>query len=108
MRGARGAEMVAWLLAERSSPDAKDNQGWTPLHVAAFVGDEPSTHLLLAAGVDPDVRTRHGETPLQVIQSTCWRGTAQSLCAQHGGVVKALQMASHGQHQAVTASSESG
>jgi len=83
--------MVQHLLQRRADPHAKDASGWTPLHVATFIGDTASARMLLEAGADPQARTHLGETPLQVIETGCWRGHgAQNMCAQHGGVVKIL------------------
>mmetsp|Transcript_25216 Transcript_25216/g.72704 ORF Transcript_25216/g.72704 Transcript_25216/m.72704 type:complete len:209 (-) Transcript_25216:44-670(-) len=94
LRGGRGAEMVRWLLEARSEPAVGDERGWTPLHIAAFAGDTASARLLLEWRAHPGARSTAGETPLQAIESTCWQGRgAQSMCAQHSGVVKVLMSA---------------
>ncbi|HZV35496.1 MAG TPA: ankyrin repeat domain-containing protein [Verrucomicrobiae bacterium] len=47
-------------MNNRSGP-AKD---WTPMHVAAFLGDTNLIHLLATYHVDPNVRDKRGLTPL--------------------------------------------
>merc|ERR1711904_675443 len=65
--------------------------GWTPLHFAASAGDAPSAKLLLGYRAGPSAKTKRGETPLQVIESTCWSGkVSHRQCAQHGPVVEVL------------------
>eukprot|EP00931_Biecheleriopsis_adriatica_P102647 TRINITY_DN77591_c0_g1_i1.p2 TRINITY_DN77591_c0_g1~~TRINITY_DN77591_c0_g1_i1.p2 ORF type:complete len:224 (+),score=43.39 TRINITY_DN77591_c0_g1_i1:72-743(+) len=96
-RGQQSAAMVSFLLERRAAAEAVDSKGWTPLHVAAFVGDAASATLLLAARANPAARSKAGETPLQAIESTCWQGRgAQTMCGQHGAVVRVLMDASCG------------
>eukprot|EP00746_Dinoflagellata_sp_MGD_P140372 gnl/MRDRNA2_/MRDRNA2_73630_c0_seq1.p1 gnl/MRDRNA2_/MRDRNA2_73630_c0~~gnl/MRDRNA2_/MRDRNA2_73630_c0_seq1.p1 ORF type:complete len:262 (-),score=42.88 gnl/MRDRNA2_/MRDRNA2_73630_c0_seq1:69-830(-) len=107
LRGSYGTEMVKWLLEHKSSPGAEDVAGWTPLHLAASAGDAASARLLLAHGADANAKTKRGETPMQVIESTCWSGKiSQSKCAQHGPVVEVLtehQRAQASHHRKETA-----
>lgn len=47
-------------------PNARDDQGATPLHQAAWEGDLPLIRRLLEAGADPSITdTRFGSTPLE-------------------------------------------
>jgi ankyrin repeat protein/ubiquitin len=58
-------EMVAWLLKEGASVTRKDEDGQTPLHIAAGRGcDVEILKQLLAAGASIDESTNDGETPL--------------------------------------------
>lgn len=50
------------LLAAGADPDARDNDGRTPLHFARR--DAGTTRLLLNAGADPNARTDDESTPL--------------------------------------------
>lgn len=59
----RHLEVVRTLLATGADLDAKDEEnGLTPLMVAAQAGSVPLTKLLLAAGADPTPRDRFGDT----------------------------------------------
>jgi ankyrin repeat protein len=40
--------------------------GWAPIHLAAFQGNEGIVKALLAAGADPDLKTQDGETALAI------------------------------------------
>ena len=46
-----------------------DEGGWTPLHLAAFQGDEEMTELLLNVGACPGAIDLNGRTPLHVASS---------------------------------------
>lgn len=59
-------EMMNLLLAHGANVNAQDTVGNTPLHAAAgsFASPASTTALLLSAGADPNIRGRHGATPL--------------------------------------------
>jgi ankyrin repeat protein len=53
-------------LCAGAAVDAHDSRGETPLAAAANAGHAPVVRLLLAAGADPRVRTRNGDTAIQL------------------------------------------
>ncbi len=75
--------MIHLLLSKEASPQTKDHDGYTPLHVAArgnYAADahggyvpDPShiktMELLLENGADPTVKNRGGKMPLQQAQN---------------------------------------
>jgi ankyrin repeat protein len=76
------AEQVAAMLhADASAVRAKNELGWTALHVAAFAGNVETARVLIDAGADIHVRakTRFRNTPLQVALLTGQYGTAKLL-----------------------------
>ena len=44
--------------------NAKDEDGWTPLHKAATFGNLPIAKLLIGEGANVNAKTEDGETPL--------------------------------------------
>jgi uncharacterized protein len=44
---------IGQLLQQWADPNARDTNGRTPLHVAAFQGDGSMAQALIAAGSDP-------------------------------------------------------
>ncbi|HYC88560.1 MAG TPA: ankyrin repeat domain-containing protein [Thermoanaerobaculia bacterium] len=76
------AEQVAAMLrADKDAVRAKNQFGWTALHVAAFAGNVETARVLIDAGADIHVRakTRFRNTPLQVALLTGQYGTAKLL-----------------------------
>ena len=55
-------EMVKILLESGAKVNAKNGSGWTPLHVAAYMGHAESVKLLLEGEVN--AKDKDGETPL--------------------------------------------
>jgi len=47
-----------------SDIEAKDNDGWTPLHRAARRGRVEVVHLLISKGADIKAKNIYGDTPL--------------------------------------------
>jgi ankyrin repeat protein len=64
----RGRELnwVTFLLARGARPDLQDNQGNTPLMVAAQIGWTEGAEALLARRASVDLANSRGETPLIV------------------------------------------
>ena len=59
--------VIEALLAAGARVQARDNDGWTPLHMAAATTKNPAVvEALLAAGADPAVTNGKGETPCQL------------------------------------------
>ena len=61
-------EVIRLLLARGSNPNQRGVNDYTPLHMAIDVRYLPAIPILLAAGADPDLRTRIDvcETPLEM------------------------------------------
>ena len=60
--GRNGAAL--WLLERGADPNAPDLNGWTALHYAASRGAKGAlSNALSAAGADPTLRNRDGQTP---------------------------------------------
>jgi len=56
-------ESINNLLTEGADPNIANNNGETPLHVAAIKGTVSVIRLLLAAGADPSRIDKQGKTP---------------------------------------------
>jgi uncharacterized protein len=59
-------ETTALALVNRTTVEARDANGDTPLHRAVETGMRRLTQALLAAGADPQARTKNGETALHL------------------------------------------
>ena len=57
-------ELVKLLLARGANASVRDDEGVTPLHVAAVMARLEAAQLLLDAGADVNARDREGWTPL--------------------------------------------
>ena len=55
---------MALLLQSGADPNAAENSGWRPLHLAVRNGHMKTAELLLARGADPNARQADGGTPL--------------------------------------------
>jgi ankyrin repeat protein len=64
--GEATAEIVRLLLEAGADPNAKSREGGTPLHSAAYTGDQGIAELLLAYGADPSATDQKGQTPLDI------------------------------------------
>ena len=61
---------------------AQEEDGKTPLHIAAFIGNPANIRALLAAGADVMARTEDGKTPLHIAAKcyfVCKSGAIQTL-----------------------------
>ena len=59
---ARNLPVAEVLVAAGADPDARQGQGWTPLHSAAHNGDAAMIAVLLAAGADVTLADDEGRT----------------------------------------------
>ena len=64
--GDRAASVLGAICACGANPDAPDELGLTPLHVAAAVGSTAAVAVLLRAGARADARSDGGSTPLDL------------------------------------------
>lgn len=85
------SELVAILL-ERARPDvnAADNEGFTPLHMAARSGNALAVELLLKAGASVDAAEGYGFTPLHEAILNQHRDVARMLLAAGADPAKKL------------------
>jgi len=61
---AQRADIVSTLLWLKADPNAPDQKGVSPLHMAIFDGGHELVQHLIDAKADVDQRDRHGQTPL--------------------------------------------
>ena len=78
------AGVIRLLLAGGLHPDAADDDGERPLHLAAAAGDGFALQALLDAGADVGTRNFAGQTPLDAALDADAPALAETL-AQHGG-----------------------
>jgi ankyrin repeat protein len=80
------------LVANGADIDARTNDGWTPLHVAANEGREEPVQFLLENKADINAKTSRGWTPLhlalkrnkkQIVQM--YKGYVAEMLRKHGG-----------------------
>lgn len=60
------AGSVRRLLQENAEVNARDSQGWTALHYAAWQGECEICTTLLNGRADPAIKDMAGRTPLQI------------------------------------------
>ena len=58
-----GAPIHTPPCAAKADPNARDNEGATPLHMAAYASRPVNVQLLLEAGADPLAKTDNGRDP---------------------------------------------
>lgn len=73
--------LVDLLLASGADPGRREDNGDTPLHVAAALGREREARALLARGADGAARNRQGWTPLIVATRGGHLGVMEALLA---------------------------
>ena len=52
--------LIKALVKAGASVNIRDGGGWTPLHVAIAIGPTPSSHTLISAGADVNLRGPEG------------------------------------------------
>ena len=62
-----GGEDARACLRTGADPDARDEKGFTPLHIAAHKGHTAAIAALREAGADPGARNKDGQTPFDLI-----------------------------------------
>jgi ankyrin repeat protein len=72
------------LFGKADINEPEDNYGWTPLHVAAGMGNVKVAGQLLSKGADVNLRDKHGATPLDMAVAQSEKRMFDFL-AEHGG-----------------------
>lgn len=62
----REEEKIAYLLRCGADVDAINNDGFSPLHIAALTGYCPSARVLMQFGADKNVKSRQEQTPTDI------------------------------------------
>ncbi|XP_036904798.1 protein phosphatase 1 regulatory subunit 16A isoform X2 [Sturnira hondurensis] len=83
------SEAAALLLEHRASPSAKDQDGWEPLHAAAYWGQVHLVELLVAHGADLNGKSLMEETPLDVCGDEEVRAKLLELKHKHEALLRA-------------------
>ena len=78
-------EAVKQAIADGADVNAKANDGWTPLHWAAWKSHKEIAELLLANGADVNAKNDVGDTPLDYWAEMNTEGETADLLRKHGG-----------------------
>ncbi len=73
-------------MEEGVSPNRRTYSGWTPLHVAAEMGEKEVVSILIAAGADVHLQASNGYTPYDSAAANERRECALALLAAGSGV----------------------
>ena len=89
-------ETVKQHLAAGTDVNAKDKDGWTPLHNAAYKGHKEIALLVIAKGADVNATDGDGDTPLHLAgNNTATKEIAELLIAK-GADVNAMNLSPPG------------
>lgn len=83
----QGVEQVARFVDSGKAAKTRDDQGNTLLHIAAELGIEGSTRVLLKAGCSPEALNHSGETPIDIAERVGHKGIVKIL-QNHVGLAK--------------------
>ena len=75
-------------LAGGADVNAKNVDGWTPLHEAAFGGRKEIVELLISNGADVNAKGESGRTPLDLATQSKRNLKTADLLRKHGGKTK--------------------
>lgn len=78
-------DRIQRLLQRRTNVNARNAQGWTPLHIAAAGGDITLVDLLLRHGADVNAESYVGATPLDHAVTSGKGQELVRLLRQYGG-----------------------
>ena len=78
--------MVRYLVEQGAKVDATNDDGNTPLHVAAFLCRREIVQLLLASGASVAQRNNRRETPIDVVSGE-W---SEELAGFYSGIASAV------------------
>jgi len=70
-------QTVKLLLEMGADVNEANETGWTPLHIAAFIGADSIIQFLVGEGARLDVQNGCGQTPLTLADGTLGRGILQ-------------------------------
>ena len=73
-------------LAAGTDVNAKDDNGWTPLHFAVYYGHKEIVELLIAKGADVNAKDKNGWTPLHLAAENGRKQVAELLIAKGADV----------------------
>ena len=76
---------VKQAIADGADVNAKANDGWTPLHWAAWESHKEIAELLIANGADVNAKNNAGDTPLNYWAEMNTEGETADLLRKHGG-----------------------
>ena len=68
-------DILAAFLKAKADVNAANSGDYTALHLAAIYGRKDLVEMLLAAGADPNLRTKEGKTPLDYAKDLGAKGT---------------------------------
>ncbi|MDB6028702.1 MAG: hypothetical protein JWM68_4925 [Verrucomicrobiales bacterium] len=66
--------LIRVLVANGANPNKPDERGYTPLHEAASSSWDEPVKLLVKLGARVDVKTKEGETPIDIVKKTRFLG----------------------------------